>query len=220
MSATMISSSTVSTTAGLSTARRQPCRRIQHVRASYRPTSGFNAHDAFQQAARQFAQFQKQQQRAASQQRPQNRGDSARTEAFRSNYGPFQWNFDAEQMSKFMNEMDRAFGGDGSNVPSADSMQDAATCLYFPADLRESSAEYKYLIDLPGVPKSDIKVKTHTSAKVCCSQPCIERLLQLLAVHVYPKVQQHCLHGYLQVCVHGCVLHVEVAAFAVYHLSV
>lgn len=127
--------------------------------ASYRPSSGFNVTDAFQQATRQFAQFQKQQQRAASQQRPPNRGDSARTEATGSGYGPFQWNFDAEQMSKFMKELDRNFGGDGSGVPSADTMGDVTTYLRFPVDLRESSAEYKYLIDLPGVPKSDIKVQ-------------------------------------------------------------
>lgn len=61
-------------------------------------------------------------------------------------------------MNRYMKEFDRAFGGDGSAVPSADTMRDAATCLYFPADLRESSAEYQYLVDLPGVPKSDIKV--------------------------------------------------------------
>lgn len=159
MSGTMISSSMLATPARLVTAERHSCRRMQPVCASYRPGSGFSANDAFQQAAKQFAQFQKQQQRAASQQRPQNRGDSARAEAFRGAYGPFQWNFDPEQMSKFMKEMDRAFGGDGSSVPSADSMQEAATCLYFPSDVRESSAEYKYILDLPGVPKSDIKVR-------------------------------------------------------------
>ena len=60
--------------------------------------------------------------------------------------------------SACLQEMDRAFGGDGTSVPSADTMQEAATCLYFPADLRESSTQYKFLIDLPGVPKSDIKV--------------------------------------------------------------
>ncbi|KAL3130387.1 hypothetical protein ABBQ38_008212 [Trebouxia sp. C0009 RCD-2024] len=38
-------------------------------------------------------------------------------------------------------------------------MRDTATDLYFPADLRESPTEYKYFIDLPGVPKSDIKVQ-------------------------------------------------------------
>lgn len=66
--------------------------------------------------------------------------------------------------------MDRAFGGDGTSVPSADSMQEAATCLYFPADLRESSTQYKFLIDLPGVPKSDIKVcVVSTLPAGCCS---------------------------------------------------
>lgn len=164
MSATMISSSLLATPARLSTKHRQSCRRMHLVCASYRPSSGLNASDAFQQAAKQFAQFQKQQQRAASQQRPQNRGDSARTEAFRGAYGPFQWNFDSEQMSKFLKEMDKAFGGDGSSVPSAASVQEAATCLYFPADLRESSTEFKYIIDLPGVPKSDIKVRRTTYA--------------------------------------------------------
>ena len=66
-------------------------------------------------------------------------------------------------------EMDRAFGGDGTSVPSADTMQEAATCLYFPADLRESSTQYKFLIDLPGVPKSDIKVRVIStlSAQYC-----------------------------------------------------
>ncbi len=67
--------------------------------------------------------------------------------------------------------MDRAFGGDGTSVPSADTMQEAATCLYFPADLRESSTQYKFLIDLPGVPKSDIKVCVIStlSAQYCCA---------------------------------------------------
>lgn len=143
---------------------------MQPVSASYRPSSGFHANDAFQEAARQFAQFQKQQQRAASQQRPQNRGDSVRTEAFRGAYGPFQWNFEPEQMSKFLKEMDKAFGGDGSSVPSADSMQEAATCLRFPADLRESSAEYQYTIDLPGVPKSGIKVRLKIYTSHCACQ--------------------------------------------------
>lgn len=162
MSATMLSTSVASTPAGFGTARRQPCRRMQSVCASYRPSSGFNATDAIQQAARQFAQFQKQQQRAASQQHPQNRGNSARTEAFREGSGPFQWNFDPEQASNFFKEVNRAFGGDGSSVPSANSMQDAMTCLYFPVDVRESSTAYRYLVDLPGVPKSDIKVRLIT----------------------------------------------------------
>ncbi len=67
--------------------------------------------------------------------------------------------------------MDRAFGGDGTSVPSADTMQEAATCLYFPADLRESSTQYKFLIDLPGVPKSDIKVCVICTftAQYCCA---------------------------------------------------
>jgi len=72
-------------------------------------------------------------------------------------------------MSKFMKEMDRAFGGDGTSVPSADTMQEAATCLYFPADLRESSEQYKFLIDLPGVPKSDIKVQVDKERKLIVS---------------------------------------------------
>ncbi|KAL3130422.1 hypothetical protein ABBQ38_008245 [Trebouxia sp. C0009 RCD-2024] len=169
MSATMLSSPVLSTPARLSTARKQSCRRMQPVCASYRPSAGFNATDAFQQAARQFAQFQKQQQSSAGQQRPQPRGSSARTEAFRGSYGPFQWNFDAEQMNRYMKEFDRAFGGDGSAVPSADTMRDAATCLYFPADLRESSAEYQYLVDLPGVPKSDIKVQVDKDRKLIVS---------------------------------------------------
>ena len=160
MSATLLSLSALTTSATLVTRQQRSSRRIQPICASHRPNTGFNAGDAFQQAARQFAQFQKQQQRAANQQRPQGRGSAGRTEAFRGAYGPFQWNFDADQMNKFMREMDRAFGGDGSSVPSADTMQEAATCLYFPADLRESSSEYMYLIDLPGVPKSDIKVIT------------------------------------------------------------
>lgn len=162
MSAAMLSSSLASTPARFGAAKRQPCRRKQPVCASYRPGSGFNATDAFQQAARQFAQFQQQQQRATSQQRPQNRGDSSKTEAFREGYGPFQWNFDSEQVSNFMKEVDKAFGGDGSSMPSADSMQDVATSLRFPVDIRESSTEYKYLVDLPGVPKSDIKVSLIT----------------------------------------------------------
>lgn len=65
-----------------------------------------------------------------------------------------------------MKEVDRAFGGDGSNVPSAETMQDSATSLRFPVDIRESSTEYKYLVDLPGVPKSDIKVRE------CWNLPC------------------------------------------------
>ena len=162
MSATLLSSSALTASVNLATRQPRSCRRIQPICASYRPSSGFNAGDAFQQAARQFAQFQKQQQRAANQQRPQGRGSAGRTEAFRGAYGPFQWNFDADQMNKFMREMDRAFGGDGSTVPSADTMQEAATCLNFPADLRESLSEYMYLIDLPGVPKSDIKVNLIT----------------------------------------------------------
>ena len=135
---------------------------MQPVCASYRPTSGFNASNAFQQAARQFVQFQQQQQRAANQQHSQSRSGSSRTEAFRDGAGPFQWNFDSEQARNFMKELDRAFGGDGSSVPSADSMQDTATSLRFPVDIRESSTEYKYLVDLPGVPKSDIKVRLIT----------------------------------------------------------
>lgn len=184
----MLSSSLVSTPARVGTARRQSCRHRQPVCASYRPSSGFNATDAFQQAARQFAQFQKQQQRAASQQHSQNRGDSSRTEAFRGGSSPFQWNFDSEQARNFMKEVDRAFGGDGSNVPSADSMQDVANSLRFQVDVRESPSGYKYLVDLPGVPKSDIKVRLiicvfwtllccsrflHASAFRQCNQLCI-----------------------------------------------
>lgn len=163
----MLTSSVLSTPGRLFTAKRQSCRRMQPVCASYPSGSGFSATDAFQQAARQFAQFQKQQQRAASQQRPQTHGESVRTEAFRGS--PFQWNFDAEQVSKFIKEVDRSFGGDGSGVPSADTMRDAATYLYFPADLRESLSEYKYLIDLPGVPKSDIKVQVDKERRLIVS---------------------------------------------------
>ena len=169
----LLSSSALTSSAKLPTRQQQSCKRIQPVCASYRPNTGFNAGDAFQQAARQFAQFQNQQQRGANQQRPQGRGSAARAEAFRGAYGPFQWNFDTEQVNKFMREMDRAFGGDGSSVPSADTMQEAATCLYFPADLRESSSEYMYLIDLPGVPKSDIKVSLIILAGVCCMHACL-----------------------------------------------
>ena len=168
MSATLLSSSALTTSPRLTTRQQRSCRHSQPACASYRPNTGFNAGDAFSQAARQFAQFQKQQQRAANQQRWQARGNAGRTEAFRGAYGPFQWNFDAEQMNKFMREMDRAFGGNGSTVPSADTMKEAATCLYFPADLRESSSEYMYLIDLPGVPKSDIKVNPITCVYGCC----------------------------------------------------
>lgn len=184
MSATMLSSCTLTTPARFGTARRQQCRRMQPVCASYRPSSGFNATDALQQAARQFAQFQKQQQRAASQQqRPQNRSGSSRTGAFREGYGPWnQWNFDSEQVNKFMKEVDRAFGGDGSNVPSAESMQDAATSLRFPVDIRESSTEYKYLVDLPGVPKSDIKVTLIN----CMCWNCSHCLQSLACSHCKP----------------------------------
>ena len=135
---------------------------MQPVRASYRSGPNFNAADAFQQAAKQFAQFQKQQQqqqRATSQQRPQGRGSAGKAEAFRGSYGPFQWEFDAQQFEKVVKEMDRAFGGGFNSTQSAETVQEAAACLYFPADLRESSSEYKYILDLPGVPKSDIKVR-------------------------------------------------------------
>ncbi|KAL3147836.1 hypothetical protein ABBQ32_002559 [Trebouxia sp. C0010 RCD-2024] len=166
--ACMLSSSVLSPPARLSTAKRQnQCRHMQPVRANYPLGSGFSATDALQQAARQFAQFRKQQQRAASQQPTQHRGDSVRTEAFQGR--PFPWNFDAEQVNKFMKEVDRSFGGDGSGVPSADTMRDAATYLYFPADLRESSAEYKYFVDLPGVPKSDIKVQVDKECRLIVS---------------------------------------------------
>ncbi|DBA73956.1 hypothetical protein WJX77_003207 [Trebouxia sp. C0004] len=166
MSAAMLSSSLVATPARSALKQRSQSRRTVSVSASSRG-SGFNANDAFRQAAQQFEKFQKQQQQ--SQQRSQGRGNAGRTEAFRGSYGPFEWNFDAEQMSKFMKEMDRAFGGDGTSVPSADTMQEAATCLYFPADLRESSTQYKFLIDLPGVPKSDIKVQVDKDRKLIVS---------------------------------------------------
>ncbi|DBB07293.1 TPA: hypothetical protein ACH3X3_008795 [Trebouxia sp. C0006] len=165
MAATMLSSSLLATPVRSALKQRSHSRRTVSVSASYRG-SGFNANDAFRQAAQQFEKFQKQQQ---SQQQSQGRGNAGRTEAFRGSYGPFQWNFDAEQMSKFMKEMDRAFGGDGTSVPSADTMQEAATCLYFPADLRESSEQYKFLIDLPGVPKSDIKVQVDKERKLIVS---------------------------------------------------
>ncbi len=110
-------------------------------------------------------------------------------------------------------EMDRAFGGDGSSVPSADTMQEAATCLYFPADLRESSDEYKFIIDLPGVPKSDIKVSLtidcllysvipvhllYVACIVCCLGLCIAERCHIcaaishLALHVQDS-QVHCI---------------------------
>lgn len=97
MSATMLTSSVLATPTRLSHKQRIPSRRVSPVCASYR--SGFNANDAFRQAAQQFEKFQKQQQ---SQQRTQGRGTSGRAEAFRGSYGPFQWNFDADQMNKFM----------------------------------------------------------------------------------------------------------------------
>ena len=193
MSATMVSSSVLATPARLCTAQRQSRRRMQPVCASYRPSSGFNATDAFQQAAKQFEQFQKQQQRAPSQQQPQNRGDSVRTEAFRGGYGPFQWNFDAEQMSKFMKEVDKAFGGDGSSVPSADSMQEASTSLYFPVDVRESSSEYKYLMDLPGVPKSDIKVRLVTSTFCLVVKHFLQACCSWLLHCISPTSPVHCI---------------------------
>lgn len=147
-------------TSRFATSSRTSSRKPQSVRhrapvcASYRPGfNGFNANDAFRQAAQQWDQFQKQQQPAAGQ-----RGSSSKAEAFRSQYGPVAWNFDPEQVSKFLREMDKAFGGDGSSVPSSDTMQEAATCFYFPADVRESATQYRYILDLPGVPKSDIKV--------------------------------------------------------------
>ena len=98
MSATILSSSLLATPVRSAVKQRSHPRRTVSVSASYRG-SGFNANDAFRQAAQQFEKFQKQQQ---SQQRSQGRGNAGRTEAFRGSYGPFQWNFDAEQMSKFM----------------------------------------------------------------------------------------------------------------------
>ena len=82
-----------------------------------------------------------------------------------------------------MKEVDRAFGGDGSNVPSADSMQDVASSLRFPVDVRESSTEYKYLVDLPGVPKSDIKVRLIT---------CMFWLCCVAATLLMPSACSHC----------------------------
>ena len=98
MAATVLSSSLLATPVRSALKQRSHSRRTVSVFASYRG-SGFNANDAFRQAAQQFEKFQKQQQ---SQQRSQGRGNAGRTEAFRGSYGPFQWNFDAEQMSKFM----------------------------------------------------------------------------------------------------------------------
>ncbi len=94
----MLSSSLVATPVRSAVKQRSHSRRTVSVSAGYRG-SGFNANDAFRQAAQQFEKFQKQQQ---SQQRSQGRGNAGRTEAFRGSYGPFEWNFDAEQMSKFM----------------------------------------------------------------------------------------------------------------------
>lgn len=160
MSSALLSSSVqtlrFATSARASSRRPQPIRHRTPVCASSR--SGFNANDAFRQAAQQWEQFQKQQQRTSAGQR----GSSSRTDAFRGQYGPVAWNFDPEQVSKFLKEMDKAFGGDGSSVPSSDTMQEAATCLYFPADVQESATQYRYILDLPGVPKSDIKVRVIT----------------------------------------------------------
>lgn len=64
--------------------------------------------------------------------------------------------------------MDKAFGGDGSSAPSADTMEEASTCLYFPADVQESVDQYRYILDLPGVPKSDIKVSNAQAISQCC----------------------------------------------------
>lgn len=164
MSAAMLSSSLLAAPAKLSSKHIHHSRRTSPICASYR--SGFNANDAFKQAAKQFQQFQKQQQ---SQQRSQSRSNPGKTEAFGGSFGPFEWNFDADEINKFMEEMDTAFGGDSSSVPSADTMQEAATCLHFPADLRESSAEYKYIIDLPGLSKSEIKVQVDKDRKLIVS---------------------------------------------------
>ena len=85
--------------------------------------------------------------------------------------------------------MDRAFGGDGTSVPSADTMQEAATCLYFPADLRESSEQYKFLIDLPGVPKSDIKVRViSTLSALYCSASFVDVLIVIIASFVLQQL--------------------------------
>ena len=216
MSATMLTSSLLATPTRLVLKRRVQPKRISPCCASYGP--GFDVNDAFRQAANEFSKFQKQQQ---SQQRSQSRGKAGRAEAFRGSYGPFQWNFDPEQMNKFMEvscsnfigtvvflptswsglpaivksvcdtvphmcqlfhalqEMDKTFGGDGSGpVVDIDSMQEAASCLYFPADLRESSSEYKFIIDLPGVPKSDIKV-TPAFQLMCCSTAAIDCIMHL-----------------------------------------
>lgn len=156
--ARLASSSRASTSGSRSVRHRVP------VCASYRPGfNGFNANDAFRQAAQQWDQFQKQQQRAASQ-----RGSSGKADAFRGQYGPMAWNFDPEQVSEFLRTMDKAFGGDGASVPSSDTMKEAATCLYFPADVRESDGQYQYVLDLPGVPKSDIKVEqSHCLTALC-----------------------------------------------------
>ncbi len=105
MSATMLSSSLLAIPVRSAVKQRSHSRRTVSASASYRG-SGFNANDAFRQAAQQFEKFQKQQQ---SQQRSQGRGNAGRTEAFRGSYGPFQWNFDAEQMSKFMKVWQSSF---------------------------------------------------------------------------------------------------------------
>lgn len=167
MSSALLSSSLqtlrFATSARASSRRPQSVRQRAPICASHR--SGFNANDAFRQAAQQWEQFQKQQQRNSAGQR----GSSSKTDAFRGQYGPVAWNFDPEQVSKFLKEMDKAFGGDGSSVPSSDTMEEAATCMYFPADVQESATQYRYILDLPGVPKSDIKVQVDKDRKLIVS---------------------------------------------------
>lgn len=97
MSAAMLSSSLLTSPAKLSSKHIHHSRRTSPICASYR--SGFNANDAFKQAAQQFQQFQKQQQ---SQQRSQSRSNPGKTEAFGGSFGPFEWNFDADEINKFM----------------------------------------------------------------------------------------------------------------------
>ena len=97
MSAAMLSSSLLAAPAKLSSKHIHHSRRTSPICASYR--SGFNANDAFKQAAKQFQQFQKQQQ---SQQRSQGRSNPGKTEAFGGSFGPFEWNFDADEINKFM----------------------------------------------------------------------------------------------------------------------
>ena len=158
MSTALLGNRLLAPAARSSSSRTHRSGRASVVRASYRPGFNFDAGKAFQQATEQFAQFQKQQ--AQQQSQSARRSTAGRTDAFRSRGQPvnWTWNFDPEQVNNFLRSIDRAFGGDGSDVPPVENMEEVASRLFFPVDVRESSTEYKYIIDLPGVPKADIKV--------------------------------------------------------------